>query len=878
MVTQPCLKTPASTLTQGENRKLLTASKKGDKEKVLEVLSSENIDINFKDENGGNALHYACDEGNLKIVEILLKAGADINSKTNDKKTPLHLAARHGYFDISKLLIENDAYIGTLDNEKNLPIHLCALGNHTELLCYMLDHLPNVAIKNLYGKTPFDLVTKEETRKAIKKYIKPYQPEQFHKIKIRTANTKQANTLINQMNSRGYKVTVKNIKYNPKHQSNDKSNKGNKASAMKTVNAKSKIPNSNTTNNMSISMSNQKPNTSTNINSSLSSYGTCIHNTKHIKLPERLKVTVEPTSSKTPSVRKNYALKSINSKKFELTTPSTTGNNVISITTNKMIKFPNKPSSSHSHSHSHSKSKKRQSVNKFAMNRNPSTSHRINRSIKKNTLLNHKTISLPKFNHININNDMRRGRSANKSNCIDSTSKVANVEISLEYSQRNNISEQEQEKITEGDNINIIETLNSNEMKNTNEKEEDSGLDEHRVNSSEKPNELVSLINVSGSSDEIMNSSNEMSGNEDFEDSENQMNQGNKDSKSEHEKIGPSSFICLGLLGRGSFGEVYLVKQKKTNKLFAMKVLDKDRIMAQNIFKYAMTERNVLSLTSHPFIVKLNYAFQTTEKLFLLLDYCPGGDLAEQLSIQTRFSEAKAKFYLCEIILALGDLHQKDIIFRDLKPDNVVLDSEGHAMLTDFGLSREGVYDSRIAKSFCGSIAYLAPEMLSRTGHGKAVDWYLLGVLFYEMLVGIPPFFTNNKDQIFRNIEKGDLKIPGFVSEKASRLLKALLKRDPSSRLGSVNDVEDIKSFEYFNDVDWDKVYRREMKPPKPQKNTNTVQMFKEPKLFADDEDRDENENGNTDKYKDENENGGNINQKFEGWSFVQNSNFSNGK
>ena len=222
------------------------------------------------------------------------------------------------------------------------------------------------------------------------------------------------------------------------------------------------------------------------------------------------------------------------------------------------------------------------------------------------------------------------------------------------------------------------------------------------------------------------------------------------------EKIGPSSFVCLGLLGRGSFGEVYLVKKKKCGTLYAMKVLDKDRIMAQNIFKYAMTERNILSLTSHPFIVKLNYAFQTNEKLFLLLDYCPGGDLAEQLSLQSHFSEAKAKFYLCEIILALGDLHQKDIIFRDLKPDNVVLDPEGHAMLTDFGLSREGVNDARIAKSFCGSVAYLAPEMVSRTGHGKAVDWYLLGVLFYEMLVGIPPFFTNNKEQIFRNIENKD--------------------------------------------------------------------------------------------------------------------------
>lgn len=119
-----------------------------------------------------------------------------------------------------------------------------------------------------------------------------------------------------------------------------------------------------------------------------------------------------------------------------------------------------------------------------------------------------------------------------------------------------------------------------------------------------------------------------------------------------------------------------------------------------------MTERNVLSVTNHPFIVKLNYSFQSNDKLFLILDYCPGGDLAEHLSKEKRFTEERAKIYLCEIILALEDLHKRDIIFRDLKPDNVVLDYEGHAQLTDFGLSKEGVYDNKGAKSFCGYIFY----------------------------------------------------------------------------------------------------------------------------------------------------------------------------
>ena len=291
-----------------------------------------------------------------------------------------------------------------------------------------------------------------------------------------------------------------------------------------------------------------------------------------------------------------------------------------------------------------------------------------------------------------------------------------------------------------------------------------------------------------------------------------------------------------------------------------MKVLDKSRIAEQNIFKYAMTERNVLSIIHNPFIVGLNYAFQTTEKLFLLLDYCPGGDLAEHLQNQTRFSEPVAKFYITEIILALGELHKKDIIFRDLKPDNVVIDSEGHAMLTDFGLSREGVYDKNIAKSFCGSIAYLAPEMLQRQGHGKAVDWYLLGVLFYEMLVGIPPFFTNSKEQIFKNISKGNLKIPNFVSKNAQRLIKLLLKKDPNKRLGSKGDVEEIKNDEYFKDVDWEKVYNKEITPPK-LNNKKNLNMFKEPRLFADDN-SDDDENEAEEDFN---------NAKFEGWSFVQN-------
>ena len=236
-------------------------------------------------------------------------------------------------------------------------------------------------------------------------------------------------------------------------------------------------------------------------------------------------------------------------------------------------------------------------------------------------------------------------------------------------------------------------------------------------------------------------------------------------------RIATSHFMVLKELGKGSFGEVFLVSKQDTKELFAMKVLQKDKIISQNLIKYALTERNVLSYLSHPFIVSLKYAFQTHEKLFLILHYCSGGDLGQHLSAEKKFTEYRSRIYLCEIILALEDLHKRNIIFRDLKPDNIVIDEDGHALLTDFGLSKEQVFDNYQARSFCGSLAYLAPEIIRRQGHGKAVDWYLLGVVFYEMVVGRPPYFSLNKQELLQNIQKGKLKIPTSLSAEAKELI-----------------------------------------------------------------------------------------------------------
>eukprot|EP00826_Nyctotherus_ovalis_P046754 TRINITY_DN5319_c0_g1_i12.p2 TRINITY_DN5319_c0_g1~~TRINITY_DN5319_c0_g1_i12.p2 ORF type:complete len:180 (-),score=32.52 TRINITY_DN5319_c0_g1_i12:444-983(-) len=174
-----------------------------------------------------------------------------------------------------------------------------------------------------------------------------------------------------------------------------------------------------------------------------------------------------------------------------------------------------------------------------------------------------------------------------------------------------------------------------------------------------------------------------------------------------------------------------------------MKVFSKAKVFKSNLLNYIITERKVQSAVQSRFIVKTHCAFQTKSKLFMVMDYCPGGDLRVALKSEHKFSEARAKIYAAEIVLALEELHRREVIHRDLKLDNVVLDKNGHALLTDFGLSKEGVKTGEYTNTFCGTMQYLAPEILSHSGHGRSVDWYLLGTLLYEMLAGHPPLFDN---------------------------------------------------------------------------------------------------------------------------------------
>ncbi|XP_076164262.1 ribosomal protein S6 kinase 2 beta isoform X3 [Ptiloglossa arizonensis] len=281
-----------------------------------------------------------------------------------------------------------------------------------------------------------------------------------------------------------------------------------------------------------------------------------------------------------------------------------------------------------------------------------------------------------------------------------------------------------------------------------------------------------------------------------------------------HEKADPSQFELLKVLGQGSFGKVFLVRKvvgKDSGTLYAMKVLKKATLKVRDRVRTKM-ERNILVDVEHPFIVRLHYAFQTEGKLYLILDFLRGGDLFSRLAKEVMFTEDDVKFYLAELALALDHIHKLGIIYRDLKPENILLDTEGHISLTDFGLSKQPLDDCK-AYSFCGTVEYMAPEIVNRKGHSFAADWWSFGVLMFEMLTGALPFQGVNRKETMTQILKAKLSMPLNISPEAQALLRVLFKRNPANRLGS-GGVEEIKSHVFFATIDWDALYKKEIKPP----------------------------------------------------------------
>ncbi|CAN9514235.1 unnamed protein product [Ophioblennius macclurei] len=277
----------------------------------------------------------------------------------------------------------------------------------------------------------------------------------------------------------------------------------------------------------------------------------------------------------------------------------------------------------------------------------------------------------------------------------------------------------------------------------------------------------------------------------------------------------PSDFDYLKVIGRGSFGKVLLAKHRKQGGYYAVKVLQKKMIVKRKEQKHVMVERSVLLKgLQHPFLVGLHFSFQTPNMLYFVLDYVNGGELFYHLQRDGSFSESRAAFYAAEMSAALGYLHSLDIVYRDLKPENILLDREGHAMLTDFGLCKEGVAAGEMMHTFCGTPEYLAPEVLEGHSYSPAVDWWGLGTVVFEMICGLPPFYSCNKARMFENILHAPLQLRSGVSEAACSLLKGLLERDVSRRLGASRDIAELQEHPFFASIEWDDLVARKLKPP----------------------------------------------------------------
>lgn len=296
----------------------------------------------------------------------------------------------------------------------------------------------------------------------------------------------------------------------------------------------------------------------------------------------------------------------------------------------------------------------------------------------------------------------------------------------------------------------------------------------------------------------------------------------------ERRAYGPDDFEVLRLLGKGTFGQVFQVKKRDTERIYAMKVLSKKVIVKKKEIAHTIGERNILVRTSaagSPFIVGLKFSFQTPTDLYLVTDYMSGGELFWHLQKEGRFTEERAKFYIAELVLALEHLHDNDIVYRDLKPENILLDANGHISLCDFGLSKANLNNDGTTNTFCGTTEYLAPEvLLDETGYTKMVDFWSLGVLIFEMCCGWSPFYAENTQQMYKNIAFGKVRFPKEVlSSEGRSFVKGLLNRNPKHRLGATNDARELRAHGFFSDIDWDLLRSKSIPPPfKPHLSSET--------------------------------------------------------
>lgn len=280
-------------------------------------------------------------------------------------------------------------------------------------------------------------------------------------------------------------------------------------------------------------------------------------------------------------------------------------------------------------------------------------------------------------------------------------------------------------------------------------------------------------------------------------------------------------FELLRVIGRGSYAKVLMVELKKTKRIYAMKVIKKEMFVGNENedIDWVQTEKSVFERASnYPFLVGLHSCFQNESRLFFVIEFVRGGDLMYHMQRKRRLSEPEAQFYAAEISLALDFLHTREIIYRDLKLDNVLLDHEGHIKLTDYGMCKDGIKKGDKTSTFCGTPNYISPELLRAEEYDFSVDWWALGVLLYEMLAGKSPFDTHDssEDALFQTILEKTIRIPRSLSVRAQNVLRAFLKKDPSERLGCDPDkgFAEIKSNEFFKGIDWEQLEKRQVQPP----------------------------------------------------------------
>ncbi|KAK0199844.1 kinase-like domain-containing protein [Desarmillaria ectypa] len=282
-----------------------------------------------------------------------------------------------------------------------------------------------------------------------------------------------------------------------------------------------------------------------------------------------------------------------------------------------------------------------------------------------------------------------------------------------------------------------------------------------------------------------------------------------------NEPLTIEAFDLLKVIGKGSFGKVMQVRKKDTQRIYALKTIRKAHIAQRpGEITHILAERTVLALVNNPFIVPLKFSFQNPDKLYLVMSFVNGGELFYHLQREGKFDQDRSRFYAAELLCALEHLHGFNVVYRDLKPENILLDYTGHIALCDFGLCKLNMSETEKTNTFCGTPEYIAPELLESQGYTKTVDWWTLGVLLYEMMTGLPPFYDENVNTMYQRILTDPLHFPPDMSVEAKSVMTGLLQRDPSRRLGA-NGGEEIKRHPFFaRYIDWNRLLAKRYPPP----------------------------------------------------------------